>query len=160
MSKSVALSLIAVVILAGAGFLIFKPSQSAVVENPISSSTNNPNPIPISPEPIVPIKVPVGFVSGHVTIGPICPVERVGQPCIVPAEAYTSREAVVYASDSTTVKARMHLDAQGDYKITLAPGNYFVQIVPAGIGAGEKKPASVKIMQTTVVNFDIDTGIR
>ena len=44
-------------------------------------------------------------------------------------------------------------------KITGA-GKYFVQISPAGIGAGEKKPAIVKSFETTVVDFDIDTGIR
>ncbi len=101
-----------------------------------------------------------GFISGHVTIGPFCPVEREGEPCKVPPEAYTSREAIVYAGNETTVKERVRLDTQGNYKVTLAPGNYFIQIEPAGIGPGEKKKATVKSKQTTVVDFDIDTGIR
>jgi hypothetical protein len=134
--------LILIIVLAGAGFLIFKPNNSIA-----------PGPIP---EPIA----SAGFVAGHVTIGPFCPVEQVGHPCTVPPEAYTSREAVVYASDQTTVKERVHLDTQGNYKIAIGPGNYFVQIVPAGIGPGEKKAFTVVSYKTTTVDFDIDTGIR
>ncbi len=37
-----------------------------------------------------------GTVSGTVTIGPICPVERVDEPCEVPPETYTSRKIIVY----------------------------------------------------------------
>jgi hypothetical protein len=104
--------------------------------------------------------VSTGNVSGHVTIGPFCPVEREDQPCPVPPEAYSSRKVVVYESNGTTIKQRNDINAQGNYNIALAPGNYFLQIDPAGIGPGEKKPALVKAGQTTVVNFDIDTGIR
>ena len=101
-----------------------------------------------------------GYVSGYVNIGPFCPVEREGVPCAVPPEAYTSREVVVYQSDRFTEKERVNLDKDGNYKITLGPGNYFAQIEPAGIGPGEKKPFTVISFQTTTVDFDIDTGIR
>ncbi|MEO5635096.1 MAG: hypothetical protein ABIS26_00035 [Candidatus Paceibacterota bacterium] len=105
-------------------------------------------------------RVAAGYLSGHVTIGPFCPVEQVGKPCPPPEGAYTSREAIVYESDGKTEKERMHLDTNGNYKFTLGPGTYYVQIAPAGIGPGEKKAATVKSFETTVVNFDIDTGIR
>jgi hypothetical protein len=101
-----------------------------------------------------------GYVSGQVTIGPFCPVERVGVPCPTPVEAYTSREAIIYAADGITIKDRQNLDTSGNYKIALPPGNYFVQISPAGIGAGEKKSVTVKSAETSVVDFNIDTGIR
>lgn len=107
-----------------------------------------------------PSRIAGGYLTGHVDIGPICPVERPGEPCKVPPEVYTSREVVVYVSDKVTVKERVHLDAQGNYKMAIGPGNYFLQIVPAGIGEGEKKPVTVKSFETTTVNFDIDTGIR
>lgn len=102
----------------------------------------------------------VGYVSGHVNIGPFCPVERVDEPCKVPDEAYTSREAVVYSADKSKILDRIHLDKNGNYKLVLSPGNYFIQIVPAGIGPGEMKPVSIKSSATSTVNFDIDTGIR
>ncbi|MBP6866188.1 MAG: hypothetical protein KBC12_01440 [Candidatus Pacebacteria bacterium] len=107
-----------------------------------------------------PSRIAGGYIVGHVDIGPICPVERPGQLCNVPPEVYTSREVVIYMSDKVTVKERMHLDAEGNYKMAIGPGNYFVQIVPAGIGEGEKKPVTVKSFETSTVNFDIDTGIR
>ncbi|MBS3913728.1 MAG: hypothetical protein KG003_04470 [Bacteroidetes bacterium] len=97
-----------------------------------------------------------GYITGHVTLSPLCPVE----PCKPNPEAYTSREVVVYTSDKVTVKERIHLDSQGNYNVAIGPGSYFVQIVPAGIGPGEKKSATVKSFETTTVNFDIDTGIR
>lgn len=105
-------------------------------------------------------RVEVGYVKGHVTIGPFCPVERVDEPCKVPPEAYTSREAVIYLADKVTITKRVHLDTNGNYQITLPPGSYFAQIAPAGIGQGEKKPLTIKSTKTTVVDFDIDTGIR
>jgi len=101
-----------------------------------------------------------GYVAGHVTIGPICPVERVDQPCKPSPETYTSREVIVYGSDAATVKTRTHLDGEGNYRIALSPGKYFLQISPAGIREGEKKPVTITSGTTTIVDFDIDTGIR
>ncbi len=115
----------------------------------------------VAPNPTSkPIPTSFGYVSGHVTIGPLCPGPIGDRVCNPSPEVYTSREAVVYASDGTTIKERVHLDAKGDYKISLTPGNYFIQIQPAGIRSSEKKPATVKSNQTTVVDLDIDTGIR
>ncbi len=108
----------------------------------------------------VPVTSTKGYVSGHVTIGPICPVERIDQPCVIPPEVYTSRSVIVYASDRTTVREKIALDTKGDYKIALLAGRYWVQIEPAGIGAGEKKQVTVTSSQVSTVDFDIDTGIR
>jgi hypothetical protein len=105
-------------------------------------------------------KKSLGTISGMVTIGPFCPLQRDGVPCPVPPDAYTSREVIVYAENGTTVQARTKLDTSGRYTIAIPPGRYFVQINPAGIGPGEKKSAVVTAAQTTVINFDIDTGIR
>ena len=101
-----------------------------------------------------------GVVSGHVTIGPNCPVEREGEPCETPPQAYSSREIIVYESDKTTIVKKEKIDSKGNYRIGLNSGNYFVQVSPAGIGPGEKKPVTIKAKQTTTLNFDIDTGIR
>ena len=105
-------------------------------------------------------KIAAGYVSGHVTIGPNCPVEQVGKPCPPPPEAYSSRQAVIYYADGITIRDKTTLDSNGNYKIALGPGNYFAQIQPAGIGPGEKKSFTVISFQTTTVDFNIDTGIR
>jgi hypothetical protein len=101
-----------------------------------------------------------GSVTGTVTIGPICPVESIDHPCVIPPETYTSRSVVVYAADKVTELEQHALDATGHYTFTLKPGTYGLQIRPAGIGAGEIKPVTVVAKGTTTVNFDIDTGIR
>ena len=106
-----------------------------------------------------------GYVSGHVTIGPLCPVEQVGVPCANDVQSemytvYTSRQAVIYYDDGVRVREQSALDKKGNYKIALGPGNYFAQIQPAGIGPGEKKPFTVVSFETTTVDFDIDTGMR
>lgn len=191
MNKLLTLSIVAILILAGVGFFIFKPPQT-ITQLPLitnfeecakagfpvmesypaqcRSATGElfvqviDAPIPVNPNPVKPnpspARIAAGYVAGSVTIGPFCPVERIDQPCKVPPEAFTSRSVIIYESNGTIVREKGRLDPKGNYKIAVGPGNYFIQIDPAGIGPGEKKPATVKSFQTTVVDFDIDTGIR
>ena len=100
-----------------------------------------------------------GHVTGTVRIGPICPVEREGVPCEVPAEVYTSRNVVVYAKDGVTVLLKTPLTPKGTYDVALKAGTYWIQIEPAGIGPGEKKQVTISD-GTVTLDFDIDTGIR
>jgi SanA protein len=111
-------------------------------------------------EPTSELPIASGYVSGHIDIGPFCPIEIEGQTCEIPPEAYTSREVIIYESDQTTINVKGSIDAKGNYRIPLGPGKYFVQINPAGIGPGEKKQVTIKSFETTIVNFNIDTGIR
>ncbi len=64
----------------------------------------------------------IGILEGKVTVGPICPVERTGQPCPVPPEAYTSREVVIFKPDGKTEVTRQHFDTTGHYKFELPTG--------------------------------------
>jgi hypothetical protein len=186
-NQKILISIVVIIALAGLGFWAYK-SQNNITSNQSLTVTNfeeckqagypimesypaqcrtasgelfvqvieNPN-----PETNPPTRIAAGYVSGHVTIGPNCPgPEKVGQPCPVPKEAYSSREVVVYDSDKVSVNVKGKIDSEGNYKIALGPGNYFVQIVPAGIGAGEKKSVTIKSFETSTVNFNIDTGIR
>ncbi len=105
-------------------------------------------------------RIASGYIKGQINIGPFCPVEREGVPCVVPPEAYSSRLVYIYESNKTTIKDKVKIDSGGSYEVAIGPGNYFVQVVPAGIGPGEKKLAVVKSFETTTIDFDIDTGIR
>ena len=107
-----------------------------------------------------PVTTSFGYVAGHITIGPNCPVEQVDNPCPTPLLAYSSREVVVYKSDAVTVKEKGKIDMEGNYRIALPPGTYFIQISPAGIGPGEKKQVVIMSSKTSTIDFDIDTGIR
>lgn len=127
---------------------------------PITGQGQNYGNPPVEVEEPKDIKVADGYVTGHVSIGPNCPVERIDQPCKTPPEAYSSREVIVYESDGATINKKGSIDKEGNYKIALAPGKYFIQVSPAGIRPGEKIPLTVKSLETTNVNFDIDTGIR
>ncbi len=102
-----------------------------------------------------------GTLVGHVTIGPNCPVEQVGNPCTPTPQAYTSRQVSIYKSDSTTLVTTQNFDTQGNYNISLPVGTYVVKS-RTGISsiASIVGTITIKIGQTTTLNFNIDTGIR
>ncbi len=101
-----------------------------------------------------------GVVNGHITIGPFCPVERIDHPCTVPPEAYTSRSIIVYETDNLSIFKKVSLDTNGNYSLALPVGTYWLQVEPAGIGAGEKKKVVIGTNTINVIDFVIDTGIR
>jgi hypothetical protein len=104
-----------------------------------------------------------GTLEGHVTIGPLVPVVRQGEPEPTPApEVYAARQIVVFARDGQTEVARAQVDAGGDYRVTLPAGTYVVDINHAGIDRAADLPKTVQISagQVTRLDVDIDTGIR
>ena len=120
-----------------------------------------------------------GLIRGKVDVGPICPVERPGVPCPVPAEAYTSREVILYASDGIAVVKRMHFGPDGTYQFEVPAGVYILDIPRqqadeqgqggteasrpnVGLGGSKDLPKTLTIKsgETLEINFSIDTGIR
>ncbi len=111
----------------------------------------------------MPELVTPGTLQGHVNIGPLSPVERVGAPPpTVPPQVYAARQIIVYFSDGKKVATRISPDAQGNYRVTLAPGTYVVDMARTGIDRAAGLPATVTITsaQTTTLDISIDTGIR
>ncbi len=111
----------------------------------------------VRPAPIVP-----GVLSGHVTIGPICPVERIGHPCLPSPEAYAAREIVVYRTDGKTIVASTHPSATGAYQFSLRPGRYVIGLAKSGIDHSKDLPREITIESGKILtlDIDIDTGIR
>ena len=104
-----------------------------------------------------------GTLSGQVTIGPNCPVERVGVPCPASPEAYASREFLVLSGDQSKTITGFHADMSGNYIVSLPPGNYVIVSAKTGIGYMSKDlPAAVAIKagEASMLNISIDTGIR
>ena len=114
-----------------------------------------------------------GFLQGTITIGPLCPVE----PCNLPpeqiAEIYEARKVIVYEKSSLSKIAEIQLNADGEYSVALNPGQYIVDVSAANGNAlpldlsqrprfGNAIPLAVEIFadQTTISDFDIETGIR
>ena len=111
----------------------------------------------------VPVPGETGVLLGHVTIGPLVPVVREGEPEPTPApEVYAIRQMVIYAEDGRTEVTRVQIDAQGNYRVTLPVGTYVVDINHVGIDRGIDLPATVKIesQEVTRLDVEIDTGIR
>lgn len=101
-------------------------------------------------------------VTGHVHLGPQCPVEIAGEPCEdqpaanvtvtvseqIPGESYTAGEVV----------ARGSTDADGVFRIAVAPGDYVVT-AEAGMSC-ELMDARVGERAYATVDVPCDTGIR
>ncbi len=104
-----------------------------------------------------------GTLEGHVTIGPLVPVVRVGEAEPTPApEVYAAREIVIFAEDGRAEVARAKIDATGNYRVTLPMGKYVVDINHLGIDFAKGLPQTVEItsQQVTRLDVEIDTGIR
>jgi hypothetical protein len=91
-------------------------------------------------------------LRGHVTIGPLSPVCRVGTPCSGPAKH------VVLSFRHVFLVHKAATDGSGNYSIALGSGTY---LVTASKGVSVR-PVSVSVPagRVRVVNFAIDTGIR
>ncbi len=106
-----------------------------------------------------------GFLEGVISIGPICPVEtdppQTG--CLPTAETYKAYPVSIWTSNGRRKIAEINPALDGSYKTELDPGNYLVKLgrVNNYIG-GSNLPAEVSItsQNNTVLNIDIDTGIR
>ncbi|MCI0413744.1 hypothetical protein L0222_13205 [bacterium] len=104
----------------------------------------------------------VGYLQGQVTIGPLCPVETVDNPCLPDPSLFTSHKLLIFSADKKLVK-EVDIDGSGNYRTDLMPGTYTVDFKPRDIGIpGTFDPPKAEIRQgeTTILNIHIDTGIR
>jgi hypothetical protein len=106
-----------------------------------------------------------GYLKGIISIGPICPVETdPPQPgCLPTAETYKAYPVSVWTSDGKIKIARINPSLDGSYTTELPEGNYLVILEKDQKNIGSSNlPVKVSIIsyQETVLNIDIDTGIR
>ena len=104
-----------------------------------------------------------GVLEGKVSIGPLTPVQRIGEPEPTPApEVFAARQVVIFSQDGQKEIARVQIGADGSYRVELAPGEYLVDINRLGIDSSKDLPVVIQIEreQTTRLDIDIDTGIR
>lgn len=101
-------------------------------------------------------------IAGRVHLGPQCPVEIVDDPCAdKPAAGSKVTVAKQLPGDSYAggeVVARTTTDADGTYRVTVAPGNYVVT-ADAGMSC-ELMDARVTAGAYSMVEIPCDTGIR
>ncbi|TSA35229.1 MAG: hypothetical protein D4R64_10165 [Porphyromonadaceae bacterium] len=106
-----------------------------------------------------------GVLEGVISIGPLCPVEKIPPDpgCLPTAETYKAYPVGVWTSNGSRKIAQINPALDGSFSTELAPGNYLVLLEKEqnNIG-GSNLPAGVSIISggTTLLNINIDTGIR
>jgi len=99
-------------------------------------------------------------IEGQVTIGPMCPVERVDQPC--PDKPFQAEVTVESAANGREM-LRFTSGADGRFRVALAPGTYrLVPRSPQGGALPRAEPLEVSVPQGQYETVDIrfDSGIR
>lgn len=106
--------------------------------------------------------VRMGMLEGQMTIGPICPVERIDHPCKPTPEMFAAKKVFVYGSDKATLVATLTPDSDGKFSMPLPAGSYYADMTRQGVGRISGIPASFRIEdgKTTTLNIEVDTGIR
>jgi hypothetical protein len=106
-----------------------------------------------------------GLLEGVISIGPLCPVERIppDPACLPTAETYKAYPVSVWTSDGNRKIAQINPALDGSFSTELASGSYLV-ILEKGLNSvgGSNLPASVSInsLEKTILDINIDTGIR
>jgi len=110
-----------------------------------------------------------GILQGHISIGPICPVER-NPPdpnCQPTEETYAAYTLTVYGIGAGDPGVPIEVtkfqgDKNGNYRIELPEGTYEIIFPPLGGSGISSFHATVEIKsgETTNLDIDIDTGIR
>jgi len=104
-----------------------------------------------------------GFLTGKVTIGPLCPVESFppDPACQPTEETYKAWPIAVWTTDKKTKLAQIEPNLDGTYKFGLPEGSYLVDLEKQHL-FGKNLPATINIKpgEMAMLNIDIDTGIR
>jgi hypothetical protein len=106
-----------------------------------------------------------GFLEGIISIGPICPVERIppDPACQPTAETYKAYPVSIYTTDGSKRIAQLKPSLDGSYISELPSGNYLVVLEKPQNNIGSSNlPSEISIHadNTTFFNINIDTGIR
>ena len=106
-----------------------------------------------------------GWLEGTISIGPICPVEKIppDPACMPTAETYKAYPVSVYTLNGKVIIARLNPSLDGTFSTELPPGNYQIVLETANkyVG-GSNLPEEVSIVsqEKTMLSINIDTGIR
>ena len=108
-----------------------------------------------------PLKVSDSGIEGKVVKGPMCPVERLDQPC--PDKAVEA-EIEIQGQDDQDNKLRIRSGKDGRFRIDLTPGKYTLTPISPNPGAPPRAPGpqsvTVESGKYTQVTIKYDSGIR
>jgi len=104
-----------------------------------------------------------GILEGHLKIISLKEVELAGgNPPKHTSENYAEYPLIILNKDGQKEVARMTPDRAGNYRVSLPPGEYVLDVQgrrPGGVRANPQ-PFTVVSNQTVRVDMDIDTGVR
>ena len=104
-------------------------------------------------------KPPSSGIEGLVTIGPVCPVERVDTPC--PDKPYQAM--IVVKNDQGNEVARVQSGQDGRFRVALEPGAYTLAPQSSNEGSfpfASEQQVEVQAGAFTTVSIEFDSGIR
>jgi hypothetical protein len=114
-----------------------------------------------------PAKTESALLKGAVSIGPLTPVQKVGECPTAAPGVFAARKIMVYdASGKKLVQevAIIQIDSTANdyYTVLLAPGTYTVDFNHAGIDRAGNLPQKITLAanQTVTIDVNLDTGIR
>lgn len=95
-------------------------------------------------------------IRGLVTIGPISPVQREGEPADAP---FSARIVIKRAGDGTVAEVESGPD--GRFSVNLAPGRYVLEPESTSVMPfAQPQDVTVDAHRFTEVNVQYDSGIR
>ena len=106
-----------------------------------------------------------GILDGIISIGPICPIEKIppDPACLPTAETFKAYPVGVYAANGVSKILQLMPAIDGTFSSELPPGDYIVKLISTqkNIGGGNL-PAEISItsQEKTILDINIDTGIR
>ena len=101
-----------------------------------------------------------GVLTGRVTRGPVTPAEKAGGP---PSSEPAAGVRIIISRPSGGEVATALTGKKGEYRLSLPPGHYQVDLAPLGHrGFARELPAPVSISRDRETRLDIriDTGMR
>ena len=107
------------------------------------------------------------LLVGGVTIGPITPVQQVGECPTVPPEVFAARKLMIYDESGENLVREIYFTQIGDsangyYAAQVGAGTYTIDINHNGMDRADNLPMKITVSkdETITIDVNIDTGIR
>jgi len=99
-------------------------------------------------------------IQGQILIGPSCPVESVPPQAQCAPKGYAGTVQVL-SSDQSKEITKFTADVTGNFKVNLAPGDYYLKPVKQNTyPIAQPQSVSVTANSYTKVTIEYDSGIR
>jgi hypothetical protein len=118
-----------------------------------------PNSVTLVVTSLVPVSADKAFIGGYVHVGPVCPVMQ--NPPDPNCADKPLAGARVIIKNGNTVVAQTTSDAAGNFKISVPPDSYIIEIKPAsGAMLPRCEGGVIKALGVTNIDIACDSGIR